>query len=69
MAPVSTFDGIVSGKGEYLFVRFFVASSLLVEPRFGLDKSDITRVYYMVLPDQHDLQGRIDDALKVRLLV
>ena len=40
-------------------------SSILVEPRFGLDMALITRVYYMVVPTQVITQEQIQAQLKV----
>jgi hypothetical protein len=42
-----------------------LVSSILVEQRFGLDTSLVTRVYYMVLPNQIITQNQIEIQLEV----
>lgn len=44
-----------------------LVSSILVEPRFGLDISLVTRVYYMVVPNQIITQQQIQTQLTVCL--
>jgi len=44
-----------------------LVSSILVEPRFGLDMSLVTRVYYMVVPNQIISQEQIQVQLRVYL--
>jgi hypothetical protein len=43
----------------------YLVSSILTESRFGLDMSFITRVYYMIQPNQIITQEQIHDQLKV----
>jgi hypothetical protein len=42
-----------------------LVSSILVEPRFGLDMSLVTRVYYLMLPNQVVTQDQIQAQLTV----
>ncbi len=48
-----------------MIVLFNLVSSILVEPRFGFDMSLVTRVYYMIVPNQVITQDQIQAQLKV----
>ena len=57
-------------RRKYITVHIYViclVSSILTEPRFGLDISLITRVYYTVLPSLSIPQEQIQSQLRVSL--
>lgn len=59
--------GQFSPEDEYSIsiAVFVVVASMMVEPRFGLSTSLITRLYYTILPNQKVSQEQIEEHLKV----
>lgn len=58
----------IASKNVYFngaFATFSLVSSILAEARFGLDMSLITRIYYIVLPNQIINQEQIQAQLRV----